>query len=84
MAPFSRATGRWCPLLKLQPEFPKEAFHEPERPQLPPMSCSSTGSRPSLAARDLNSKAATTSSGGRGSLSSVPTLFLVSCPTCRG
>lgn len=37
MAPFSRATGRWCPLLRLQPEFPKEAFHEPERPQLPPV-----------------------------------------------
>lgn len=37
MAPFSRATGRWCPLLKLQPEFPKEAFHEPERLQLPPV-----------------------------------------------
>lgn len=35
MAPFSRATGRWCPLLRLQPEFPKEAFHEPARPQLP-------------------------------------------------
>lgn len=37
MAPFSRATGRWCPLLKLQPEFPKEAFQEPERPQLLPV-----------------------------------------------
>lgn len=37
MAPFSTATGRWCPLLKLQPEFPKEAFHEPEQPQLPPV-----------------------------------------------
>lgn len=35
MAPFSRATGRWCPLLRLQAEFPKEAFHEPERLQLP-------------------------------------------------
>lgn len=37
MAPFSRAAGRWCPLLKLQPEFPKEAFQEPERPQLLPV-----------------------------------------------
>lgn len=26
MAPFSRAAGRWCPLLRLQAEFPKEAF----------------------------------------------------------
>lgn len=43
MAPFSRATGRWCPLLRLQAEFPKEAFHEPERPQLPVPSCSSQG-----------------------------------------
>lgn len=37
MAPLSRATGRWCPLLKLQPEFPKEAFHGPEWPQIPPV-----------------------------------------------
>ena len=59
MAPFSRAAGRWCPLLKLQAEFPKEAFHEPERPQLPAPCCSSAGedagSGPSSAARDLPS-----------------------------
>lgn len=59
MAPFSRAAGRWCPLLKLQPEFPKEVFQEPERPQLRALCCSSAGedagSRPSLPARDLPS-----------------------------
>lgn len=37
-----------------------------------------------MAARDLHSKAATTSWGDRGNLSSVPTLFLVSCPMCWG
>lgn len=48
MAPFSRAAGRWCPLLKLQAEFPKEAVQEP---QLPPGLFSGSGgdvgSRPS-------------------------------------
>lgn len=84
MAPFSRPTGRWCPLLKLQAEFPKEAFHEPERPQLPPELFPVSREPSLLAARHLHSKAATSPWGGRGNLSSVPSLFLVCCPSCWG
>lgn len=86
MAPFSRAAGRWCPLLKLQAEFPKEAFHEPERPQLPAPCRSSAGedagSGPSSAARAGSQQNCHHVLGWQEGREQCASLFPASCPGC--